>query len=124
MGVRELALRSQAELAENLLVGDAFTAGKRCLGTIQCGDGLLIEIFFLEWSLCQRLGERLDHHLEKSPYGSDLLLRQSVQEEMSLLPLRINLNICHWLTRVRALAVVKIVAVKSSGSHSDQTKSK
>lgn len=74
--------RSQAELAEDILMRNAFASRERCAGTLKSGGCFSTEGFFLNRRICERLRERLDHDFEQVMHGGNLFVREHVEQQV------------------------------------------
>ena len=86
------SLTAQPELAEDLFVRDAFTAGERSAGAVQRRGRLRRDLFLFHWSQGQRARQRLHHHFEQTPHGVQLLGGQHIQQRVGLLAFLIQIR--------------------------------
>jgi hypothetical protein len=80
-------VRSQAELSQNLFVGDALAPVERVAGAVEGGHGLGGQFFVLDGRVGEGSRERFDQEFEQVADGDKLLFRQSVEQGVGLLSL-------------------------------------
>jgi len=84
--------RAQPELAQDLFVRDALTAGERSTGPDQGRCCFRRDLFLFLRSLGQRARQRFHHHFEQAPHGVHLRGRQQIQQRMGLLAFLIEIR--------------------------------
>jgi hypothetical protein len=85
--VQALAVRSftQAELAQDVFVRNAFSASERSAGAVECGSRLRRDHFLFHGRRSQGTRQRAGHHLEQVNDGGELASIELIEELVRLL---------------------------------------
>jgi hypothetical protein len=89
-------VRSTAEFTEYLFVRDAVAAFERRACALDITDCFGSEVFVFDGGFGERLREWLDEHVQQSIHGGEFVLRESIDQQMSVAALLGEIEF-HWL---------------------------